>query len=305
MSFRLFVYWCSLCGGWAALAGWGLGRLLAGDDPLGSAGIKGMCLGLLIALALCSLDAVWVFSLRQLWRILPRVLLGATVGGFGGLAGGFVGQLLYAQDNQPVYLLLGWALTGLMVGVSIGTYDFLGSWVREEDLRGIRRKVLRGILGGLGGGLLGGFLYEQLLDVWDGIFPGKADLWSPSATGFVVLGLCIGLWIGVAQVVLKEAWLYIEAGFRKGREFPLNKSPLSIGRAESCDLGLFGDATIDLLHAHIVRVGNDYQIADAGSSNGVQVNKVRITEPTLLRTGDLIQMGKARLRFRERQKREK
>ena len=49
MSFRLFVYWCALCGGWTAAAGWVLGRLVAGGDPLGSAGLKGLSLGLSIA----------------------------------------------------------------------------------------------------------------------------------------------------------------------------------------------------------------------------------------------------------------
>ncbi len=303
MSLRLFVYWCALCGGWAALAGWGLGRFLAAANSLGSAGIKGLCLGLLIALALGSLDAVWVYSLRQMGRILPRVLVCAAVGGIGGLGGGVAGQLLYEQENRPMLLVLGWALTGLMVGVSIGTFDFLRAWVWEEDLRGMRRKLLRGVLGGLGGGLLGGYLYEQLLNAWTGLFPDRADLWSPSATGFVVLGLCIGLWIGAAQVVLREAWLQVEAGFRKGREFPLIKSPLSIGRAEENDLGLFGDAEVDLHHARLVRVGNDYVIVDVGSRNGVLVNNVRITEPTPLRSGDLVQIGNARLRFRERQKR--
>jgi hypothetical protein len=227
----------------------------------------------------------------------------SAIGSTGGLLGGVVGQLLYEEENSSLYLIAGWALTGLMVGVSIGAFDYLRAWVREEDLRGMTRKLIRGVIGGLGGGLLGGFFYEHMLDSWTELFPGRSDLWSPSAVGFVVLGLFIGLWIGVAQVVLKEAWLYIEAGFRKGREFPLNKSPLSIGRAEACDLGLFGDAAIDLIHARIVRDGNRHVIVDADSANGVCVNGARITEPTPLKAGDLIEIGKARLRFRQRQKR--
>ena len=142
---------------------------------------------------------------------------------------------------------------------------------------------MRGLLGGTFGGLLGGFLYWEVRGAWAGIFPDKGDLWSPSATGFVALGLCIGLLIAVAQVVLKEAWLYIEAGFRKGREVPLNKTPLTVGRAESCDLGLFGDAAVDPLHARILRHGNDYLITDTGSGGGTFVNDVRVVEPTPLR----------------------
>jgi hypothetical protein len=302
MSFRLFVYWCALCGGWAAGAGWGLGRLIGGDHPLGSAGIKGMCLGMTIALALGVVDALWVFSLRQVRHVLPRVVVCALVGTVGGLVGGVVGQLLVNWRDWAVLLILGWVLTGLMVGLAIGAFDFLRAWVREEDLRGVRRKVMRGVLGGTIGGLLGGFLYQQLSGAWGSVFPGKSDLWSPSATGFVALGLCIGLLIGVAQVVLKEAWLYIESGFRKGREVPLNKTPMTLGRAESCDLGLFGDATVDLLHARILKQGGNYLIADAGSGGGTFVNDVRVIEPTPLRSGDVIRMGNARIRFRERVK---
>ena len=63
MSFRLFVYWGALCGGWAAAAGWALGHALAHGDSLGATGIKGMFLGMTIALALGTVDALWVFSL--------------------------------------------------------------------------------------------------------------------------------------------------------------------------------------------------------------------------------------------------
>src|SRR5262245_20397530 len=259
MTFRRFVYWCALCGGWAAAAGWALGRLIAGGDPLGSAGIKGMCLGMLIALALGLVDALWVFSLRQVGQVVPRVLICVAVGSLGGLLGGVVGQALFDRsDNLDVFLVLGWALTGLMVGVSIGTFDFLRGWVCREDLRGARRKVVRGVLGGTVGGILGGFLSLKLLGGWVAVFPGKGDLWSPSATGFVALGLCIGLVVGVAQVVLQEAWLRVEAGFRCGRELLVGRTPMTIGRAESCDLGLFGDRGIERLHARILRLGGRY-----------------------------------------------
>jgi hypothetical protein len=305
MSFRRFVYWCALCGGWAALAGWAVGRRLAGDDPLGGAGIKGLCLGTLIALGLGVVDAVWVYSLRQVRQAAPRVLACVAVGSVGGLSGGVVGQLLYERHNLAVLLVLGWALTGLMVGVAVGAFDFVRFWVREEDVRGAVRKVLRGILGGLVGGLLGGFLYCGLRGAWGGVFPDRADLWSPSATGFVALGLCIGLAIGVAQVVLKQAWLRVEAGFRRGREMPLDRPELTIGRAESCDLGLFGDPTVERLHARIVRQGGRYLLADAGTAGGTYVNDVRVLQPVPLRSGDLIRLGNALVRFREREKRAK
>jgi len=301
MSFRLFVYWCALCGGWAAAVGWAAGRTLAGGNSLGNAGIKGMFLGALIALALGLVDALWVYSLRQLARIVPRVLACVAVGTVGGLFGGVLGQLLFDWHN--LLLILGWVLTGLMVGAAIGLFDLLRAWVREESLRGVRRKVLRGTLGGAVGGLLGGFLYLALNGVLDSAFPDKADLWSPSAGGFVALGLCIGLMIGVAQVVLKEAWIRVERGFRQGREMLLTRPVLTIGRAEACDLGLFGDPTIERLHARILRQGDRYLIADAGTPGGTYVNEARVQEPTPLRSGDLIRVGNALIRFGERARR--
>jgi hypothetical protein len=302
MSFRLFVYWCSLCGGWAAAVGWALGQVIAHGDSLGSTGIKGMFLGMLIALALGLVDALWVYSLRQVGRVLPRVLICVTVGAVGGLIGGVVGQLLFDWESSPICLILGWVLTGLMVGVSIGCYDFLRCWIREEELPWAMKKVVRGMLGGAVGGLAGGVLDWKLGDAWAALLPGKSDLWSPSLTGFIALGLCIGLMIGIAQVVLKEAWLKVEAGFRAGRELLLDKPVLIIGRAEACDLGLFGDAMIDKRHARIFQQDGRYLIADAGSANGTFVNDQRIQEPTLLRSGDLIRVGNAYLRFSERKR---
>ncbi len=303
MSFRRFVYWCALCGGWAALAGWALGQATPGDQSRGEAGFQGMFLGLLIALALGLVDALWVFSLRQVRQTVPRVLVCTAVGAVGGLFGGFVGQVLLDWTSQVPFKIGGWVLAGLLVGVSLGAFDFLRGWVREEDLRGAGRKVLRGALGGAIGGLLGGLADWGLGRVWDRLLPGRADLLSPSATGFVALGLCIGLMIGLAQVVLREAWLLVEAGFRRGREVPLNKAEITLGRAESCDVGLFGDAGVSGLHARILRQGGRYLIADAGSAGGTFVNDVEIQGPTPLRSGDRIRMGASLLRFRERRKR--
>src|SRR5438874_1507735 len=72
--------------------------------------------------------------------------------------------------------------------------------------------------------------------------------WLPRtalAVGLAILGLCIGLLIGLAQVILKEAWLRVESGFRPGRELILSKTDTTLGRAESCDIGLFGDPEVE------------------------------------------------------------
>jgi hypothetical protein len=283
-----------------------MGRMVAHGNSLGGTGIKGMFLGMCIALALGLVDALWIYSLRSFWRVIPRVLVCVAIGTIGGLVGGSAGQFLFESfTNVVVFQIFGWVLTGLMVSVSIGSYDWLRCWVREEALAFPTSKVIRGVLGGTVGGLIGGVLDWNLGNAWTGLFPTKHNLWSPSLTGFITLGLCIGLLVAVAQVILKDAWLKVEAGFRKGRELLVNKPVLTMGRAEACDLGFFGDSLIEKLHAHIYQQDGHYLIADNASAHGTFVNDQRIGEPTLLRSGDLIRMGNAYVRFSERRKQAK
>ena len=42
-------------------------------------------------------------------------------------------------------------------------------------------------------------------------------------------------------------------GFRPGRQILLTRPETTIGRAESCDIGLFGDPAVERLHARITR----------------------------------------------------
>jgi pSer/pThr/pTyr-binding forkhead associated (FHA) protein len=112
------------------------------------------------------------------------------------------------------------------------------------------------------------------------------------------------LLIGLAQVVLREAWLRVEAGFRAGREMVLARDTTTIGRAESCDLGLFGDPEVDKVHARIVRQDGRYLLRDAGSRAGTYVNDERLAGPRPLRSGDAIRVGRSVIRFHERAKRQ-
>jgi hypothetical protein len=306
MSFRVFIYYCALCGGGGAFVGWALGRALAGSEGIVAQGLKGLWLGIALALALALVDALWNFSPRQALSIALRVLTAALVGGMAGLLGGLVGEALYGWKRWAVFLVFGWTLVGLLIGVSVGVFDLLASLALSRDPRGATRKVLNGLLGGTVGGIAGGVVSLLLRGgLAGGLFRGRPSdlLWSPSATGFVALGVCIGLMIGLAQVILKEAWLRVEAGFRAGRELILTKPEITIGRAEGCDVGLFGDPTVDKLHARILRDGNEYVVVDAGSEGGTYVNGQRIDEPRPLRSGDSIQVGRCVLRFGERHKR--
>jgi hypothetical protein len=306
MSFRLFVYYCALCGGGGAFLGWAIGRSVSLNSPVLTQGIKGMLLGLAVTFALGLVDALWVFPLRRFVAIGLRVCTAMVIGTMGGLLGGLVSQALYGWTERAVFLVLGWTITGFLIGVSLGVFDLLASLARGQDAGAALRKILKGVLGGTAGGMLGGILSLLLYAGWTRLLQAnlevEAHLWSPSAWGFVALGACIGLLIGLAQVILKEAWLKVEAGFRKGREIIVAKPDVTIGRAESCDIGLFGDPDVEKLHARIRLDGNRHVVLDEGSRSGTYVNDELIRGPWPLRSGDRIRMGTCVLRFGERQK---
>ena len=302
MSFRLFIYYCALCGGWAAFFGWMLGRAISPSSVIGRDGIRGMMLGILLAFGLGLVDFLWNLSLRHFGQFVLRIGVALLVGGIGGLLGGLIGSLL--NDLSGVFFVFGWALTGMLIGASIGAHEFLASVITGKNQSGALKKVIKTVIGGTIGGVLGGILAMELGIAWDRIKPQGGDwLWSPTAMGFVALGMCIGLLVGLAQVILKEAWIKVEAGFRAGREMILAKEKTSIGRAEGVDIALFGDAGVEKLHANIVLERGSYFLVDKTTPGGTFVNDHKVKGQVALSSGDQIRMGRSVLRFYERQKR--
>src|SRR5262245_50496122 len=147
MSFRSFIYYCSLGGGCAAYLGWVLGRLPPLEQSVGRAAVQGMFLGMALAVGLTLIDALWNLAASEGLQVGWRVLVGGFVGGLGGFTGGALGQLLYGRTRLSVFVLLGWAFTGLLIGLAPGLYDLFARLMRDEDTRGARRKVLNGLLG--------------------------------------------------------------------------------------------------------------------------------------------------------------
>jgi hypothetical protein len=301
MSFKLFIYYCALCGGWAAFLAWGLVQLLqigpGGDhqpeSPEASSALVAGLLGLLVAAAIGAIDAL--ANAKGAQRFI-RILVCLVVGVAGGLNGGFFGELLFQKASLP--RVIGWMLVGIVIGVSIGVFDLLRALSSGGEMRLAIKKMLNGVYGGLLGGVVGGLLFDLVLRSTDKLPHGNL------AIGLVILGLCIGLLIGLAQVILKEAWLKVEAGFRAGRELMLSKDETTIGRAEGCDVGLFGDKDVERLHARILLKNNRYLLDDAETPGGTYLNDQRVSRPTPLRSGDRIRVGHCVLRFGERQKRQ-
>jgi hypothetical protein len=305
MSFRRFIYYSAIAGGWAALAGWALGRPRLSGNPIVDTGVKGAALGIFVALALGLVDGLWM-SARRWVPLTVRTLVAAAGGTVSGFVGGVAGQALYGWFHMPAMWVFGWALTGLLIGASLGFYEIMRSSTWRENASGARRKIINGILGGAVGGAVGGTASLALKSAWAGVFQGRLaeQVLSPSATGFVVLGLSIGLAVGLAQVILKDAWVRVEVGFRAGREMLLSKDETTIGRGENCDIGLFDDPFVSKRHAKILRKEASYiLIPEASCKSPPRLNDSPIAGPTLLRSGDLIKLGHSQLRFQERQRR--
>jgi len=316
MNFKTFMYYCAVCGGWAALLAWAIQQALGfqDDDNLMDAFVKSTLiagiLGLLLAGVIGLLDAM--LNAVGFARVV-RVIICVAVGLVASLVMGAIGELIHIVLKSR---FVGWALVGAVIGASIGVFDILRSVAAGKGLKQSIRKMVNAMLGGLVGGLLGGLLNDavemipgppaSLVTNENGEAYPTLKLWlrkSSLAAGMVILGMCIGLLIGVAQVVLKEAWLKVEKGFRSGREVILSKPETSIGRAEGVDIALFGDMHCEKTHAKIILKSDRYILIDQDTPGGTTVNGQRISGPTPLSNGDLIGCGNSTVRFNEKTKR--
>ena len=79
------------------------------------------------------------------------------------------------------------------------------------------------------------------------------------------------------------------------REFPVPKDRTTIGRRSHNDL-VIDNLAVSGEHAVVVKAGDEYYIEDLGSTNGTTVNGQPIKKH-LLQGGDLIEIGKYRLKF--------
>lgn len=81
-----------------------------------------------------------------------------------------------------------------------------------------------------------------------------------------------------------------------GKSVALVPEGTTIGRSQECDVTL-EDPNISRRHAELTLSAHGWAVADLGSTNGVIVNGQKITRPTLLRSGDEVEIGVTRLTF--------
>lgn len=70
-----------------------------------------------------------------------------------------------------------------------------------------------------------------------------------------------------------------------------------VGRDPTCKLTLAQDTEVSRRHARFFAEGDAYYVEDMGSRNGTYLNNERIAERRRLREGDLVVVGRTRIRF--------
>lgn len=243
-------------------------------------------------------------SARVKWRLLRGFFISLVFGFFAMVLGGIpfdsilsaLGGVRFGSHGEvvqgslstlPLLTLMlgrtvGCSLQGALMGLGIGIATLV--WTKP--------------LKGLVGGLVGGFIVGVTLD------PLTRGLHSRIAADlcvYILQGLFLGLAIGLVYELTKTAWLTVDAGRLRGRQFRLEKARAIIGRAEECDIGLFGDPSVLGRHAQIERENSHFVISDLATRSGLRVNS-RLVAQASLNDGDQISIGNYLLTFHTRAK---
>src|SRR5215467_12954301 len=270
-----------IAGALGGLGAWATAEPFMGiRSPWGRDLILGAIVGLFIASFLASIEALSVSQWRQAMR---GIKSGAIIGILGGALALVLAEAAFDVLGGLNGRILGWGVGGLLVGLGVG-------WATRSSAR--RRN---GAISGMLGGAVGGLCYQALTATFPQAF-GRA-------IAIIILGALIGFFIGLVSELLKRGWLMVvrsqSRNAREGREYPLAKQVTIIGRAEECDVGLFGDQAVLAHHAIIRREGRDFIVSPAGGGQ-VLINRRPVAGRQLLRSGDRVEVGGTLFIFRER-----
>ncbi len=206
------------------------------------------------------------------------VLLGLQVGLFMG-SSFFLAPANFKTIGYPIARALGWAAFGIFIGMVEG--------IRSRSFA----KIKNGIIGGFIGGFLGGLVFEYSLKLF------VPDVLYARLLGFVVLGLCIGVFYGFVENKLAKASFYMLNGRYKGKEYLLNQRHMTIGKEEQSDVSLADYRMVAAKHATVNTKKDKVIIKDANSKGDIFVNDKRMIEAEL-KDGDVIRLGEAQFLFK-------
>lgn len=262
----------------------------------------------LIGLLLGGVDGVVEGNPRKLVRgVLVGLIGGIVLGRLGNGIGYYFYRMLGGSDNAATNPSMLAFVTQIIARSFELAFQGAGIGIGAALATGSRKRVLQGGLGGLLGGFIGGMLFDMLSRMISPISSSvQSGCYDAGGTGrmlsYVLMGALTGLFIGLMQELLKEAWVKVLAGRNEGKDFILSKPMNLLGRDERCDVPLYGDMSVGVQHAAIRADGKRHVLLDAGTPVGTMVNgqRVEANKELLLRDGDMIQIGQHRILFREK-----
>lgn len=130
---------------------------------------------------------------------------------------------------------------------------------------------------------------------------------TPSDDEFLGTMVSGGTGTGTGEVSapdLMSHYLVAIKGSEAGKRVEVADSPVTIGRTGAHTLVFPGDSEVSRLHARVSCVNGTVIAEDMGSTNGTFVDKERITQPTILREGSVLRVGRQLLKYERRSRRE-
>ena len=275
--------------------------------PVGSSAVLFLLVGGLVGGVAGALHGLARGSRRHM---IESGLLGLIFGAIGSTLGATVGSVLtnmimhppvggvHHLDFAPRMIARALQLMpiGLFMGVAIG--------LTLKSKRGLVAGLLGGLIGGLfvgfGFDLLGALITPATSTLASGIQtpPGmQLETGGPSRALMAVgLGVAVGLFVAIMDRVTRQAWVRLVLGRNEGREWPIDGERTMIGRDERAHIPLFGDMSVQPLHAIIHRSRGQYVLQDQGTQIGIGWNNQRTSE-VVLSPGDSFQIGSHNLQF--------
>ncbi len=218
----------------------------------------------------------------SLLRLCARTVASALAGAVLGAGYSVIGQTLFdaLRETLPGSALLarslGWAIFGLGTGLSAGIASHSG------------QRAYQGCAGGLVGGFLAGWIFALIPEAFGA---GTLRLF----TGFVILGVAVGIATALFEHLSRSVWLTFLTGSREGQDLLLYRDPVVLGRSELVDVPLFGDTSVDKRHA-VILLHPSPRIEQVGEGEMLTIDGDPVSAADLL-DGSVIGIGKHRLRF--------
>ncbi|MFL6211943.1 MAG: hypothetical protein ACJ74W_24060 [Pyrinomonadaceae bacterium] len=200
-----------------------------------------------------------------------------------------------------------WTLFGSVVGAAVG--------IAEGRIGGAR--PWRGVLGGVVGGALAGAVLELLLShpvqgvegslnvqavrsLSDSAIPNNSAI-----VALLLLGLCIAFFIAVFVNVLSDAWLEGQPGSKvQGQIYHLGKfrDPLqAVLGSDKTKMVFIHIPDAEPTHAGITLTRRGAFLRHLAQGGVTRIND-QVVKEHMLREGEIIAIGSARLRYRERRR---